>query len=450
MKRQNLIFMLCLAVLFLSLSVVRPEAYTLPDTGQKNCYDAAGTIISCTDAAVAGQDGAYNINPMSYKDNGNGTITDNVTGLVWQKEDDNIARNWAAAGTYCDGLNLGGQAGWRLPAKKELLTLVDYSIPHPGPTINASFFTNTNTSSLTFATVQPDKVAYWTSTPDANSTVRDATINGIENLYWVVGFGGGYVSSSYRADYGGFVRCVRGGKTAPSFVNNGDGTITDRVTGLMWQQKKQGPMPWVSALSSCESLSLGQDPFLRHDDWRLPNIKELESIADDNIVYPAIDTNYFYYVPSEHAYVYWSSTTYAGLAENAWTMSFSYGYLGYNLKTDSNYVRCVRGGQAIAAGGVQKSPAASVSKKLVVHIPVLTHKGLYYWTDLQYNADNSTLTVLAAGIVTDLSPYSKGAVSSLSEDYKLQIPVVMINEVSYWLDLQYNGFVYVITGAGQN
>ena len=58
--------------------------FKLPDTGQTKCYRAVDPYdeIPC---AGTGQDGAYNINPMSYTDNGNGTVTDNNTGLIWQK-----------------------------------------------------------------------------------------------------------------------------------------------------------------------------------------------------------------------------------------------------------------------------------------------------------------------------------------------------------------------------
>ena len=60
-------------------------AAPVPDTGQSTCYDTPGNVISCDGT---GQDGAYSINPMSYTDNGNDTVTDNNTGLMWQKQDD--------------------------------------------------------------------------------------------------------------------------------------------------------------------------------------------------------------------------------------------------------------------------------------------------------------------------------------------------------------------------
>ncbi|MGE0918341.1 DUF1566 domain-containing protein [Trichlorobacter lovleyi] len=178
----------------------------LPDTGQTKCYNSGGTEIPC---AGTGQDGAYSINPMSFADNGNGTITDNNTGLTWQKcsmgqnndatcSGSAVTYNWyQASGTYdasynpstisvCGSLSLAG-SGWRLPTKKELMGIVDYSIPSPGPTIQQAIFPNTVSA------------FYWAS----------PTITGNTNLVWYVHFGyGGVVFGSKSYTY--YVRCVRG------------------------------------------------------------------------------------------------------------------------------------------------------------------------------------------------------------------------------------------------
>jgi hypothetical protein len=78
------------AFILLVLCVIPSIAYAafkLPDSGQTKCYQTIDPYaeIPCTGT---GQDGAYNINPMSYTDNDNGTVTDNNTGLMWQKQDD--------------------------------------------------------------------------------------------------------------------------------------------------------------------------------------------------------------------------------------------------------------------------------------------------------------------------------------------------------------------------
>jgi hypothetical protein len=136
---------------------------------------------------------------------------------------------------------------------------------------------------------------------------------------------------------------VRGGQTSsPSFADNGNGIVTDNRTGLMWQQGEAGTMTWDSALSYCEGRSLGGK-----SDWRLPNIKELESIADDTKANPAIDTTFFPNVMSSN---YWSSTTDGGNLTYAWYIFFYYGFV-YDFqgsKSNSYYVRCVRGDGSFA------------------------------------------------------------------------------------------------------
>jgi hypothetical protein len=121
-----------------------------------------------------------------------------------------------------------------------------------------------------------------------------------------------------------------------SYTDNGNGTVTDNRTGLMWQQGEPGGMTLGNALSYCEGLSLGG-----HSDWRLPNIRELESLTDDTRYYPAIDTSFF---PNAYASYYWSSTTDAGNPNVAWDVGFVCGGVNVDYKYGSTYVRCVRGG----------------------------------------------------------------------------------------------------------
>ena len=125
------------------------------------------------------------------------------------------------------------------------------------------------------------------------------------------------------------------------------GTITDNTTNLMWQQCSNGlsgagcatgtaaTATWESAITYCEGLSLGG-----FADWRLPNVKELKSIADMTKLNPAIDIVYF---PNTVSSSYWSSTSYAGDTAGACFVHFGDGYAGSSNKTDALYVRCVRG-----------------------------------------------------------------------------------------------------------
>lgn len=94
--------------------------------------------------------------------------------------------------------------------------------------------------------------------------------------------------------------------------------------------------------------------------------------------------------------------------------------------------------------------AASVSSGLVVNIPIITYSGSNYWLDLQYNSSDSTLTFAGADAVSDASSYGNCTASTLSSDFKLYIPVVMIGSASYWLNLEWTGDAFKITGSGQN
>ena len=105
-----------------------------------------------------------------------------------------------------------------------------------------------------------------------------------------------------------------GTRQGQHFVKNGDGTVTDTNTGLMWQQVTKGEMDWEEALTSCEG-----DTFAGYDDWRLPNRNELQSLLDYTWYDPSADQDFFGdAVPT----YYWSSTTKAGEAETSLMVSF--------------------------------------------------------------------------------------------------------------------------------
>jgi hypothetical protein len=299
-------------------------AYRLPDTGQTTCYSTdTFAVIPCESS---GQDGNYSINAMSFTDNGNGTVTDNNSGLMWQKENGGDSYNWyVASGIYdatsnpgstnvCGSLALGDYSDWRLPSKKELVSLVDYSVASPGPTINAVF-----TGSLSSF--------YWTS----------ADLAGSQTNGWAVSFNDGHVS--YVSKTATFpVRCVRGGNAAVSLNDNGNGTVTDTGNGLTWHKITPAPMNLGAALSYCENSTLAD-----YSDWRLPNVKELESWFDDSRSGPAINTDYFQGAMSG---AYWTSTTFAGMFQSAWGIEASNGVVSFYNKSNElvHNVQCVRGG----------------------------------------------------------------------------------------------------------
>ena len=125
-----------------------------------------------------------------YSDNGNGTVTDNSSGLMWQQTTAADTMIWEDALSYCENLNLGGYTDWRLPTVKELNSLVDSSIPSPGPTINTALFPDTQSS------------GYWTSTTSFTNT----------GSAWIVFFdyGNGYGDVNKSVSF--YVRAVRAGQ----------------------------------------------------------------------------------------------------------------------------------------------------------------------------------------------------------------------------------------------
>jgi hypothetical protein len=122
------------------------------------------------------------------------------------------------------------------------------------------------------------------------------------------------------------------------YMNHGDGTVTDTVTGLTWQQgdaqNDDGGRTWQAALSYCEGLSLAG-----HNDWRLPNYRELASLVDYTRYNPAIDP-----VFQCRSVPYLSGSALADYPGLAWYVHFKIGWVLPVNEYHSLYVRCVRGG----------------------------------------------------------------------------------------------------------
>jgi len=360
-------------------------ATPVPDTGMTKCYNDS-VEIACPSSGQPfyGQDAQYTINPMSYtKLDGSGnalpdsaaswvTVKDNVTGLIWEMKtnldgvqnysdphdadntytwyDSNSATNGGDAGTpgagtdtedFIKALNdahYGGYSDWRMPTLNELTSIVNYSIarPGPGPTIDTGYFSNTA------------ERAYWSS-----STTY---VNNTTYFAWLVYFDSGGHVRGWVKDGAINVRAVRGGQTQSAYVDNGNGTVTDTSTGLMWQQAySPGTGTWEQALAYCEGLNLGG-----YTDWRLPTVNELRSLLDYSRYESMINATYF---PGTVSSFYWSSTTDAEFTDRACGVGFYDGYDSGHNKYNSTYVRAVRGGQTGSLGNLVISPSKQIVQK---------------------------------------------------------------------------------------
>jgi ribonuclease BN (tRNA processing enzyme) len=303
-----------------STTLNSPLPYPIVDTGQKTFYSNDGGISLPTEGEdFFGQDGSYIINEPSYTDNHDGTITDNVTGLMWQKElGDKLS--YTEALDSIQGFELAGHADWRIATLKELYSLIQFTGKVKGEKAITPFIDTKYFDQPLGDTGQGEReidAQVWSSTEYVAKTMKnDETIFGVN---FVDGRIKGYPKYNPRTGtpnkmYFRFVRDNNAyGKN--SFVDNGDGTITDTATGLMWQQADSNEgLNWQSSLEYAENLNLGG-----HNDWRLPNAKELQSIVDytrspttsgSAAIDPIFQASSIKNEANEKDYpYYWSSTT---------------------------------------------------------------------------------------------------------------------------------------------
>lgn len=262
------------------------RTYPIVDTAQAECYDNTRTIPAPKSAGnFYGQDAQYADNPPKYQANRDGTVSDLVTGLMWLQSPGN-KKTFQEAKADAKTCKVGGYSDWRLPSIKELYSLILFSGLDVGPQESAKARPFIDTRYFHFQYGDAGKgervidAQYWSSTEYQGVTMgRAPTVFGVN-------FADGRIKG-YPRDRGRqgtlnqqFTLYVRGNPRygVNDFVNNGDGTITDRATGLTWQQADSGKgMNWQDALAYAENLTLaGQQ------DWRLPNAKELQSIIDYN------------------------------------------------------------------------------------------------------------------------------------------------------------------------
>lgn len=123
--------------------------------------------------------------------------------------------------------------------------------------------------------------------------------------------------------------------TPGPYLDNKTGSVLDTSSELIWQQGYASAKNWEAALDYCAYLSLDDVYY----EWRLPTIKELQSLVKTERNNPAIDTIVFPGTPSGK---FWSSSTFTSGITEAWYVDFTMGHASTVVKTNTNYVRCVR------------------------------------------------------------------------------------------------------------
>ncbi|MCG8478521.1 MAG: DUF1566 domain-containing protein [Spirochaetales bacterium] len=308
-------------------SISSPERpYTIVDTAQITFFDERAAVSRPGEGdAFYGQDAHYSGVAPQYRDNGDGTVSDEATGLMWQ-QDAGAKMSWSEALAAVRDFTLGGYDDWRLPSINELYSLMDFR----GRDVSVSMQTG---SGLFVPFLDTEFFAFEYGDESAGERIIDSqflsstqyvstTMGGDETVFGVNFADGRIKGYPIETQRGGetefFVLFVRGNESygTNDFIDNGDGTVTDLATGLMWLKDDHGPMEWAAALEWAEALEVAG-----YDDWRVPDAKELQSIVDytrspattdsaaidpifsvSSIIDEGGETNYPFY---------WSSTTHA-------------------------------------------------------------------------------------------------------------------------------------------
>jgi hypothetical protein len=259
--------------------------YPIVSTHQSVCYDDRGSI-PCPQAGSpwAGQDAQFQGAGPSYRVNGDGTVSDEVTGLTWVQAR-GPETSWDDAVSGAAACRVGGHDDWRMPTVKELYSLIDFrgrSGPSAGacvPYLDAGVFGFTYGDSAKGERVIDAQD--WSATEDGARTM------GGDHSVFGVNFIDGRIKAypKWNRRKNGptlkYCRYVRGNPAygRNRFVDHGDGTVMDEATGLEWSRDDSGRgMDWPGALAWVHDRD--GERYLGHDDWRLPSAKELQSLVD--------------------------------------------------------------------------------------------------------------------------------------------------------------------------
>lgn len=364
--------------------------FVLADTNLRVCYGSSATAkdgtISCPGSTgtaacgstdYCGQDGQYGWDlkhaatarfAISTNTPAEPVVTDQVTGLVWQRcaagqstancQGKATLMDWHKARAHCEQASWGGFDDWQLPSTHELHALLDFSTTSPA--LDRTVFANAP-SKFKDEYEQWWKECYWTSTSLADNSA----------VAWVGMVNSGDISEGSGTPYhvndkqakgwdGCYARCVRSStprkhRRLLQIDRAADQpVVADTVTRLFWQACSAGQQgrdcsgtaamkDWKSSLAHCQNLTWGGK-----DDWRLPNVRELRSLVETSRKSPAIDATMFPHTPyygagmtHNNAGQFWSATA-RSYNDFALYVDFRSGFSHFYKQSEGRHVRCVR------------------------------------------------------------------------------------------------------------
>lgn len=290
--------------LLLAFSIIcSSQTYKIVGTAVTSCYDNS-TVITCPTSPLSPFYGQFpGINTPSYVDNGNGTITDLITGLTWQSNPDANGNNdgimtksdkltWPqiqARITVLNNTKYGGFNDWRIPTIKDLFSLTNWNGTDPSGYSGTSITPLTpfiDTGYFPFAWGQLSAGERMIDAQYASCNIyNEKSFTGYDQLFGF-NFADGRIKGYDLMMPGGIEKvfsfiAVRGNPAygINHFVDNGNLTVSDTATGLMWMKDdSQVPMNWEQALAWAQAKN--NAGYCGYNDWRLPNAKELQSIVD--------------------------------------------------------------------------------------------------------------------------------------------------------------------------
>jgi len=314
-------------------------------TDQIRCYNEDGNPMDC---AGSGQDGEMRFGvkwPSPRFEAHRDVVIDRLSGLMWTRDAEvgQFPQTWSEAHEFIEGMNREkalGYRDWRLPERRELFSLVSHDRIDPAVPAGAPF-------ENVFSGY------YWTAT----------TCSRLNDQAWYIHLGGGRLQRGMK--HGSYMvwpvrrqskenapaaaaGCRRQDASegrsgpAPRYAAAAD-TIYDRRTGLEWAKNEisaAGPLTWNDALDFAAGMHCGN--ARGHTGWRLPNIRELESLIDIRRHTPALAEGYpFDRVPEGC----WSSTTSVYEPRYAWVVYMQDGTVGVGYKRHPEFhAWAVRGG----------------------------------------------------------------------------------------------------------